>query len=184
MRLIFVVASLMMFSLTGALGVNDQATQAADFSIPHHGSLRLAVPTGWQLDSLSLEEPASVTIHITPKKGDAFDVRLTTVWLDATVLAKSSAESRKRDMQRAAEEMLPHSVEKLATLLEIKGVESTGWYYSLTDRNPGEGEFKYLNQGSFLTREVLTAFTILYRMPAAVEVPQVLRMLAEAKYVK
>jgi hypothetical protein len=179
-----IVASVMMLALSGASGVDERATQALDFPIPGHGTLRLAAPTGWQTDSLPLEAPASVTIHITPKTGDAFDVKLTSVWLDAAARSKTTAESRRREMQGAAEELLPHSVEKVATLREITGVESVGCYYSLTDREPGEGEFKYLSQGTVLTGEVLSAFTILYRTPAAAEVPQALRMLAEAKYVK
>jgi len=184
LRLTFFVASTTVCSLTGALGVNEQATQASIFSIPRHGSLRLAVPSGWLSDSLPLESPASVTIHIFPKAGNGFDVKVTSVWMDAKALAQTTAESRKRDMQRSAEEMLPHSVEKVAAPQEIKGVESVGWYYSLTDREPGEGEFKYLVQGTILTGDVLSAFTILYRTPAAAEVTQALRMLADAKYLK
>jgi hypothetical protein len=183
-RSALIVVSIAIYALASAAGVSERATRSSDFSIPSHGSLRLAVPTGWQTDSLPLARPASVTIHFTPTQGGAFDVTITSVWMDANALAKATVEARKREMQQSADEMLPRSVEKTATLQEIKGVESVGCYYSLTDREPGEGEFKYVIQGTVLTGDVLSAFTILSRAPAAAEATQALRMLAEANYVK
>src|SRR5882672_2810750 len=179
-----IVASMTMFTLTGALGVNERAVKASDFPIPGHGVLRLAVPPGRQTNSVLLETPASVTIDITRETGDAFDVQLTSVWMDAKALAETTLDSQKRNTQQAAEEILPHSVEKMATLREIKGVGSVGCYYSLTDREPGEGEFKHLSQGTFLTGGVLSTFTFLYRTQSAAEVTQALRMFAQAKYLK
>jgi len=67
--------------------------------------LRLAVPAGWQTNSVLLETPASVTIYITPDTGDAFDVKLTSVWMDARALAETTLDSQKRNTQQAAEEI-------------------------------------------------------------------------------
>ena len=172
------------FALTCVFGGNDYATQTSGFQIPGHGTFRLAVPSGWQTSDVPLDQPASVTIRIAPAKGDSFEVHISTVWLDAKALAATTPESRRRDVEHSAEEMLSHAVEKNATIQEIKGPESVGNYYSLTDRAPGEEEFKYVSQGTLLTGEVFSAFTILYRTESSAEVTRVLRMLTEAIYLK
>ena len=80
--------------------------------------------------------------------------------------------------------MLPHSVEKTVTLHELHGQQSAGSYYSLTDNNPGPGEFTNLTQGVFLTGDILSAFTILYRTPVSSDLDKGLRAFAEATYIK
>ena len=155
-----------------------------DFQIPAHGILRLNVPEAWQVESRALRQPASVTLHLTPKTGDSFDIQVTTVWLDANQLAKSKPDSLKEDVERTAKQLLPRAIEKVANIEEIKGAGAIGYFFALTDGNPGPGEFKYLTQGTFLTGEVLSAFTILYRAPAAPEVDEAIRMFMDAMYVK
>jgi hypothetical protein len=76
------------------------------------------------------------------------------------------------------------AVEKTLTLQELRGTQSVGTYYSLTDRKPAPGEFKGLTQGSFLTGELLSAFTILSDNPGSSDVRQLLRMFSEATHVK
>jgi len=159
-------------------------TTVREFKIPGHGTLQLAVPDGWQVSSNLLQQPASAVLHITPKTGDAFDVQLTAVWLDATELARTTAQSIKTDVQRTGDGLLQQAVEKNLTIQDLRGAQSMGSYYSLTDRNPGPGEHKYLMQGSFLTGELLSAFTVLSRVPAAPEVAQALRMFGDAMYAK
>lgn len=166
-------------SLVGVPG--NAAAQANDFPIPGHGSLHLTVPGGWQAESRSLGKPPSATIHLTPRIGGAFDVQITAMWVDAKAAAKTTA-SMKKNMQKAARNLLGSAEEKSETLVELKGTECVGWYYSLTDKNPAPGEFKYLTQGSFAVREVIVAFTILTRSPAGGEVQDALRMFADSTY--
>lgn len=167
--------------LTSALFAQGPTT-VKEYTIPSHGILRLAIPDGWQVSSNSVQQPASAVLHITPKSGDSFDLQLTTVWLDATALAKTTAQSIKTNVQRSADELLQQAVEKVVAMQELRGAQSFGSYYALTDRNPAPGEYKYLTQGSFLTGELLSAFTVLSRVPAAPEVGQALRMFGDAKY--
>jgi len=159
-------------------------TTVKEYAIPGHGTLRLAIPEGWQVSSSPVQQPASAVLHIAPKTGDGFDVQLTAVWLDAAAVTKTTAQSITTNVRRSADELLPQAVEKTVATQELRGAQSLGSYYSLTDRNPAPGEYKYLTQGSFLTGELLSAFTILSRMPAAPEVGQALRMFGDAKYAK
>jgi len=163
---------------------NTRKTRGSDFSIPDHGSLRLEVPESWRSQSRALAEPASVTLHFVPENGDAFDIQVTAVWLDPEKRSRETNDSLKATAQRSATELLPHSIEKTATIHDLRGPQSVGFYYSLTDNNPGPGEFTNLTQGVFLTDELLSTFTILHRTPMAPEVNQALRAFSEATEVK
>lgn len=155
-----------------------------DFRIPGHGSLRLKVPDGWQSKSRELADPPSTTLLFAPATGDGFDVQVTAVWLDSTKRTRATTDSLKATVERSAASLLPHSVEKTATLRELHGPQTVGFYYALTDRSPGPGEFTNLTQGEFLTGEILSTFTILHRMPVSSDVDQALRAFAEAAQIK
>lgn len=171
-------------NLTISAVANVEPPQGADFQIPGHGSLRLKVPDGWQSSSRQLADPASVTLHFVPANGDAFDVQVTAVWLDSAKRSRVTTDSLKADAQHSAESLLPHSVEKTATLHDLHGPQIVGFYYAFTDSNPGPGEFSNLTQGEFLTGEILSAFTILHRTPVSSEVEEALHAFAQAKQVK
>jgi hypothetical protein len=71
-------------------------------------------------------------------------VQVTAVWLDLDKRSRETTDSLKATVQRAAKALLPHSVEKTATLHDLRGPQSVGFYYVLTDNNPGPGEFSNL----------------------------------------
>jgi hypothetical protein len=169
---------------TAAEAANQEATSSTDFQIPGHGILRLEIPDGWRSQVRQVTEPASVALHFAPGNGDAFDVQVAAVWLDATKLANVTTDSLKSVAQHAAEALLPRSVEKTVSLYEIRGHQSVGFYYALTDSGPGPGEFSNLTQGVFLTGEVLSTFTILHRTPTSPEVAQALRAFGDAVHVR
>ena len=178
-------AFVVLVGLAAGLSADPQAgSQVHEYVVPNHGKLSLAVAGELKDFSKPLSEPASVLLRFGPKSGDAFYVQVTSVWLDATKLGKTTPESLKASVASSAEEPLRQAVEKEAVLKELSGPETRGFYYSLTDRAPGPGEYKYLSQGTFLTGELMTVFTILHREPACPEKDTVLQMFAQAKYVK
>lgn len=159
-------------------------SQVADFEISGHGRLHLEVPDAWQVKAKQTSDPPSVTLHFTPTAGDAFDVQVTSVWLDSERLSKMTAASVRASVQRTGEGLLAHAVEKAVELHDLSGAQTFGCYYSLTDSAPGPGEFTILTQGNFITGEILSAFTILYRTPASPDAAQALRSFTEATYGK
>lgn len=159
-------------------------TAGMDFPVPGHGSLRLKLPDGWRSQALPLTDPASVALHFAPAHGDAFDVQVTSVWLDPAKRASVTLDSIKAETQHGAEGLLPHSVEKTVSLHELRGPQTIGFYYALTDREPGPGEFSNLTQGIFLTGDILSAFTILHRTSSPPEVARAIQAFAQATYTK
>jgi hypothetical protein len=162
----------------------QQSSTAQVYLVPNHGSLRLSVPVSWTVESRAIADPASIFLHIAPAKGKDFDVQLTVVWMNPANLARTTPESIKANTERTGNGVLLSAVEKTLSLQELRGTESVGTYYSLTDRKPAPGEFKGLTQGSFLTGELLSAFTILSDNPSSSDVRQLLKMLSEATHVK
>jgi hypothetical protein len=152
------------------------------FPIPGHGNFRLSVPDGWKAQSRALADPPSTALHFIPKQGDAFDVQVTAVWLDPSKVRSETPDELQSEVKRTSDELLPRAVEKAATLHELHGPNGLGFYYALTDSQPGPGEFAYLTQGNFLTGEVLTVFTVLVRTPASPDVDQALRAITESSY--
>lgn len=142
----------------------------------------MKVPHGWRDSVKSLDQPASVTLRFAPATGDAVSVQASTVWLDAAKLARLTDESLKAVVAQSAEGPLRRAEEEKAVIQEVRGQDSHGFYYSLTDRAPGQGEHKYLIQGSLITGELMTAFTILYHEPASAERDMALQMLASARH--
>jgi hypothetical protein len=162
----------------------QQSSPVREYPVPNHGTLRLSMPEAWNVEPSAMADPATLFLHISPSKGKAFDLQITIVWLNSANLAKTTPESIKANTERTGNGVLLQAVEKTLTLQELHGTQSVGTYYSLTPRKPGPGEFKYLTQGSFLTGELLSAFTLLSDSANSSEVRQLLKMMSDATYVK
>jgi hypothetical protein len=182
MRIHFEVLTAACLLAGGMLAQQSSSTQV--YLMPNHGSLRLSVPGSWTVVSSAISDPAGMFLHIAPAKGKDFDVQLTVVWLNPANLARTTPESIKANTERTGNGVLLQAVEKTLNLQELRGAQSVGTYYSLTERKPAHGEFKGLTQGSFLTGELLSAFTILSDNPSASEVRQLLKMFSEATHVR
>jgi hypothetical protein len=163
-----------------------QPAQTRRFSIPAHGSLVVDVPKGWRVAARPIEDPASAALRIGPSSGSGFVVQISALWLDPQKLAAYAPGVLKARVQKAAEDVLPRSVEPAATLVEFRGKGGYGYHYSLTDRSATSApdDYKYLTQGMVLSGEVLTIFTYLHREPAPGEKQQVLQMLADLRHSK
>jgi hypothetical protein len=166
----------------GMLAQQSSAVQV--YIVPNHGSLRLSIPVAWTVESRAMADPATLFLHIAPAKGKVFDAQLTVVWLTPAIQAVTTPESIQANTERTGNGVLLQAVEKALMLQELRGPESVGTYYALTDRKPAPGEFKYIMQGSFRTGELLSAFTIHSSNPSSAEVKQLLRMLTDATHVK
>jgi hypothetical protein len=163
--------------LSGGTVAQDASTTR--YSVPGHGSLELKVPGGWRSQTRSRSEPPIAQVRLTPASGNAFDLQITAGWLDP---AKSDRrpDALKARVQSAANAALKEAVEKEVKVLELRGAQSQGYYFLLTDKAPGPGEFKYLTQGMLSVGELTVAFTILHREAASDDREKALRVVADA----
>jgi hypothetical protein len=166
-----------------AAGASDSDPHRT-YAVPGHGKMSVLVPAQWKASSKLLQEPPSVLLRFRPPTGDTFYVQVTAVWLDAEKVAKATPDSLKATVQKSSADSLKRSVEKEAKLQELRGEQTIGYYYSLTDRNPPPEEYKYMTQGVSRTGEMMVVFTILQREDSVPERTSALQMLANATYSK
>jgi hypothetical protein len=156
------------------------------FAIPAHGSLLLNVPAEWRLADKATANPPAVALSVRPATGDSFNLQITALWPEPAKRAGMTPQVIKERVQATSKELLQQSVEKEATLLELRGKETLGYYFSLTDResqNTGS-DYKYIAEGTVTVGEVVLIFTFLHREPETAAKQQALQMLADAAYVK
>jgi hypothetical protein len=158
------------------------ASPPREYRVPEHGRLALRVPDGWKDTSKAVERPPSVLLRFRPAAGDACYVQVIAVWLDPARLAKITPGSLKANVELTAADPLRGAVEKVATIAEFRGAQALGYSYTLTDRAPPPGEYKFVTQGELLVGDLLTTFTILYRDGGLPDKTLALAMLADATY--
>lgn len=168
-------------AVAGPAGAQDEV--ARRFSVPGHGGLQLGVPKGWRATSKSMDDPASVVLRMGPASGDGFNLQVTTLWLDAEKRAKQTQERLRAQVASGGGKLLEQSAEQRLAVEELRMAQGYGFYYSLTDKAPKAGEYKYLTQGMLVTGELMTIFTLLHHDAEISEKTQALKMFAGATHV-
>ena len=156
------------------------------FAIPEHGAVLLNVPAPWRVADKATGNPPSVSIRLQPANGDSFDLQMTAVWLEPAKRAEMTPEVIKQRVQATSKELLPQSVEKEAPLIELRGKQALGYYFSLTDResqNTGS-DYRYIAEGTVTVVEVVFIFTFLHREPGTPAKEQALQLVRDASYAK
>ena len=131
------------------------------YQLPDHGSIQLNVPTLWKDEIRQPPNRLPPTITFKQKAGASFQVLVTPIWAAKKDMSPSSAESLRQQVQQAAEHAQSQSVEKTIRIKEMNGQSGPGYYFSVTDRAPGPGEYKYMTQGMVRVSNLVVTFTIL-----------------------
>src|SRR5260370_14107977 len=102
---------------TGAISptAGQSTAPGGDFPIPGHATLRLRVPDGWEIQSKQIADPASVTLHVTPASGSAFEMYVTAVWLNSERLPNITSDWLKQNSQAAPHKLFPRPPENCPT---------------------------------------------------------------------
>jgi hypothetical protein len=156
------------------------------FAIPQHGAVLLNVPSDWQAADKAAANPPSVAIRLQPADGDSFDLQMTAVWLEPAKRAEMTPQVIKERVQATSKELLPQSIEQQAPLIELRGKQALGYYFSLTDResrNQGS-DYKYIAEGTVTVGELVLIFTFLHRQAGTPAREQALQVVRDASYAK
>ena len=158
------MAWLVVLAVSGAAQAKDAETQCP---IPAHGGLAFTVPAGWKaVCGATTVDPATGNVKLTGAKPGEFELLMTSVWVPPAQRANLAGANLKAIVQSAGEVLLPGAVETSLQLTELSGAASRGFVFTLTDKSPAPGEFKYMMQGTVVTGELLVSVTFLYRDPA------------------
>jgi len=151
------------------------------YPIPEHGTLELNVPTPWKGEIHKSQENMPPTIIFNPAKGNDFQVMITVLWGKTGEQDFNSREKVRTFVEKDGQKLLPNIAETKIVLTEIKGVSNRGYYFSVTDKAPNPGEYRYMTRGGIAVGNLLLNATILYRVKDSESVKDALSMLREAK---
>jgi hypothetical protein len=151
-------------SLLKDIQVKEKGVQKSgirEYSLPDHGSLQLGVSASWKDELRQPPNRLPPTIVFRQDSGDPFEILITPLWsgkIDSSLL---NADELKQNVRATADQLKSQAVEKVINVKEVKSGTSFGYYFTLTDRAPKPGEFKYMTQGIMRVGDLPLAFTVL-----------------------
>jgi hypothetical protein len=151
------------------------------YPIPEHGTLELNVPASWKGNVHKPQENMPPTIIFDPAKGNDFQVMITVMWGKTRDQDFNSQQNVRTFVEKQGQQFLPNITEAKIALMEIKGMSHSGYYFSVTDKAPNPGEYRYMTRGAIGVGNLLLNFTILHRVRDAQSVRDGLSVLREAK---
>jgi len=153
------------------------------YPIPDHGVLELNVPTSWKGEVHKPQENMPPTIIFKPALGNDFQVFVTALWATAGEQDFNSPAKVRTLVENDGQKILPKSAEKRLVVQQIRGINNTGYFFSLTDKAPNPGEFRYITRGGMAVGNLLLNATILYRVKDSPSLKDALSMLREARQI-
>lgn len=144
--------------------------------------IELRVPTAWKDNADQMSREPVPTINFQPKGRNQFDVLLSPLPLSKEEAGLLTREEVRKRVNAGADAARSQSVEKTVSIVELKSKTGFGYYYSVTDRAPGSGEYKYMTQGMIRIGNVAVSFTILTNDHQSEVVTSALFMIGTASY--
>ena len=166
-----------------ASGVVAEDISTKSYRLADHGFIQLQVPQSWRDEIHQPEGGLPPTIVFSPRDGTSFQILITPLFSPRKGVVMPTPDQIKRIVQRTAEHVQSQAVQKTISINELKGPSAIGYYFSVTDRSPKPGEYKYMTQGMLRVGELVPTFTILTNDGAESVVADSLSMLRGAKHV-
>jgi len=153
------------------------------YPIPDHGVLELNVPTTWKGEVHKPQENMPPAIIFKPAKGNDFQVLITVLWDTAGEQDFNSPDKVRALVEKDGQNILPKAVEKKLVVQQMRGINNIGYLFSLTDKTPNPGEFRYMTRGGMAIGNLLLNVTILYRVEGSQSLKDALSMLRKARQI-
>jgi len=178
---LFFVMPLLVTLLIASIGSAGGQKAIRKYPIPEHGTLELNVPAPWKGEVHKPRENMPPTIMFNPAQGNDFQVMIIVLWGKTGDQDFNSQEKVRTFVEKDGQKLLPNTTETKIVLTEIKGVNHNGYYFSVTDKTPNPGEYRYMTRGAIGVGNLFLNFTILHRVRDSQAVRDALSILREAK---
>ncbi len=170
------IALILCVQLATALAASERRIALTD-----RGFMTLTIPDGW-VDQVRQPDPRlPPTISIWSASGPPFEILVTPIWPARDDGPKPTLEAIRAAVRVAAEAAKSQAVEQEIAVRDLSGPETFGAYFSVTDRAPNPGEYKYMTQGMLGLADLRVTFTILTNDGQERVAPQALDMLKGAR---
>ena len=163
------------------IAVSAEAADVRRYALASRGAIILTVPDGWrdEIRSPGPNLPPTITFFASADRG--FQDLVTPIWPFKEDIPKSSPESLRESVRRAADSVKSQAVESELKIEGFKGSKTYASFFSVTDRAPKPGEYKYMTQGMMGLDDLRVTFTILTNEGRNVTVHKALDMLKGAR---
>jgi hypothetical protein len=165
----------------GVLTASAQTPGTRRYPLAEHGAIVLAAPDGWRDEVRNPIPGLPPTIVFHSSSGPGFRLLVTPTWPANLDTPRPTAEAVRESACRAAAAVRSQAVETEIAMKEFKGPEAFGSYFTLTDRAPRPGEYKYMTQGVMGLADLRVTFTVLTNDGGEAIVTQALDMLKGAR---
>jgi hypothetical protein len=166
-----------------AIAAAPEEKASRSFAVADHGEIQLSYPKAWKVSVR--QGPASLklppTIMLESAEGQKFMVQITPI--PSRDGKAESMEGLRRMAEGRGQHDLQSSRETKIDYQELKSESARGYYYSLTDKNPDSGEFKYMTAAIVGVGDLVLNVTILDNDPKRPQRQQAIEMLKAAKQI-
>ena len=131
--------------------------QERRFLIADRGTLVLSTPRAWTQQT-SQSPP---TIRFYNSTGQQFVVLITTLWSPTQDTSFNSSAKVRALVEETAVKLSPQAVERAIPINEMQSTAGKGYYFSVTVKDPGPNEYKYLTQGALAVDDLILTFRVL-----------------------
>lgn len=178
--LLFILTLAVIFAFRN-ICLAEETKSIREFPIPGYGILLLNLPTSWHDEIYQPREDQPPSIILRPKSGDEFYCWITILWPKKEEPGFNHPERIKVFVKQEGETLLDRAVETQILLQELQGSHSIGYFFTLTDKSPKRGEFRYMTRGAIGVGTLLLAFTHLYHKKDSPSLKEMLVMLQEVR---
>ncbi len=131
------------------------------YPLPGHGALQISTPGAWQEKVQRRPNPLPPTIVFTPESGSSYQILLTPMYPLREEISLPTPAQLRNNVEREAKRVQEQALEKTIPVQELKGADTIGYYYRVTDKSSQASEYKYMTQGALLLKKSTLLFTIL-----------------------
>ena len=156
-----VAASLFLALAPSAASAGADEPALRRYELPNEDTLELILPAGWSDELVQPQGGGPPTIEIAVAEGGPRQVFIRPEWADPTSNDIRELPQLRDAVRDLAERIQPDVLEPYLEVRHITGQNGIGFYYTATDRDPGAGEFKFMNQGALQAGDLTLWFTIL-----------------------
>lgn len=177
---IFTIIVFGCFFLIVTSGLCDELINHRSFKVPQHGKLILKVPTQWQQEIKPSIDDRPPTFIFSPQNDDEFKILITPFWSPNNNPNFNKDVAVRQYIDDELKEFMLRAVETQVSINEIKGIDTTGYYFLVTDKAPKPGEYPYAVRAKIGVGNLLLHVTILCREKNSKSISHIIQTLQTA----
>lgn len=152
------------------------------YALSNYGSIQLTAPKSWQGDVPRQQGSRPPTIMFSSGNSPPFGVLMTPLAVTEGDKPLPTLQDIERKIEQMVEAVKPVAAEKDIPIAKLSGAFAKGYYFSVTDKAPKPGEYKYMTQGIAQFDDLALGFTVLTNADHQEVVRQALAILETAAH--